>query len=226
MPAARRCEPQGLPGMERKNRCTRAFDLIQQHFRAWSVVLRHRLNVGTYPGSDSRAGTADPEGVPRSYQCRSIVLELVALSAHTSISAGGAGAGRLHADAVPCVHRWHQRSVRPSGARVAFVSCAADAARGPPHTPDGCAPCMLCACYVHAIACTGDRMHARACHRALAVLPLERLKVLRFFCSHGERLDAESAVACSDDIRRLEAGQQVVVGTPGRVYDMINRCAP
>lgn len=29
----------------------------------------------------------------------------------------------------------------------------------------------------------------------------------------------------SDDIRRLEAGQQVVVGTPGRVYDMINRRA-
>ena len=32
-------------------------------------------------------------------------------------------------------------------------------------------------------------------------------------------------VGRSDDIRRLEAGQQVVVGTPGRVYDMINRRA-
>ena len=28
-----------------------------------------------------------------------------------------------------------------------------------------------------------------------------------------------------DDIKRLEAGVQIVVGTPGRVYDMLNRSA-
>ena len=26
-----------------------------------------------------------------------------------------------------------------------------------------------------------------------------------------------------DDMKRLEAGVQVVIGTPGRIYDMINR---
>jgi translation initiation factor 4A len=28
-----------------------------------------------------------------------------------------------------------------------------------------------------------------------------------------------------DDIKRLEGGVQIVVGTPGRVYDMLNRSA-
>jgi len=28
-----------------------------------------------------------------------------------------------------------------------------------------------------------------------------------------------------DDMKRLEAGAQIVVGTPGRVYDMLNRSA-
>ncbi len=28
-----------------------------------------------------------------------------------------------------------------------------------------------------------------------------------------------------DDIKRLETGVQIVVGTPGRVYDMLNRSA-
>jgi translation initiation factor 4A len=28
-----------------------------------------------------------------------------------------------------------------------------------------------------------------------------------------------------DDMQRLETGVQVVVGTPGRVYDMLNRSA-
>jgi translation initiation factor 4A len=28
-----------------------------------------------------------------------------------------------------------------------------------------------------------------------------------------------------DDMKRLEGGVQIVVGTPGRVYDMLNRSA-
>ena len=57
-------------------------------------------------------------------------------------------------------------------------------------------------------------------------LPLCQFVIPSSFELRSERARAVLILAPrSDDIRRLEAGQQVVVGTPGRVYDMINRRA-
>lgn len=45
----------------------------------------------------------------------------------------------------------------------------------------------------------------------------------------GDHMDISTHVCIGgvnvqEDSKKLEAGPQIVVGTPGRVFDMINRC--
>ncbi|EPZ34355.1 DNA/RNA helicase, DEAD/DEAH box type domain-containing protein [Rozella allomycis CSF55] len=68
--------------------------------------------------------------------------------------------------------------------------------------------------------------------QALLLAPTRELaqQIEKVLASLGSYLDVEShacigGTSARDDMKRLEAGVHVVVGTPGRVFDMINRGA-